>query len=104
MRLMSECSLTPAAVRTLVDTKLAQTGEKERLKDLLRSRLTESGWREDMKQQIKEYINKKEGNVTMDELVRECGTIGVGEYPIRGLSFFFPRMILLLLFRVVAPK
>ena len=36
-------------VRSLLNSKLIETGEKERLKEKLKNMLTECGWRDDMK-------------------------------------------------------
>ena len=36
-------------VRNAINKRLIETGEKERLKERLRNRLTECGWKDDMK-------------------------------------------------------
>jgi hypothetical protein len=36
-------------VRRVINNMLIETGEKERLKEKLKNRLTESGWKDDMK-------------------------------------------------------
>jgi len=49
-----------------------QSGEKERLKELLRSRLIECGWRDDLKSFCKTVIkNKGLEKITVNELVQE---------------------------------
>ena len=42
------------AERTAIEQRLVETGEKERLKEHLRNRLIECGWREEIKIQAKE--------------------------------------------------
>ena len=46
-------------VRTTIHQKLVDTGEKERLKQLLRSKLEECGWRDELKAYCKEVIKNK---------------------------------------------
>ena len=47
-------------------------GYYDRLKDLLRTRLTDSGWREQLKAHCKEIVRQKGlENVTVDDLVLE---------------------------------
>lgn len=41
------------AVRTTIMQKLVETGEKERLKELLRQKLIECGWRDELKEYCK---------------------------------------------------
>ena len=44
----------------------------DRLKDLLRTRLTDSGWREQLKAHCKEIVRQKGlENITVDDLVLE---------------------------------
>ena len=43
-----------ASVKTTIEQRLVETGEKERLKEHLRNRLIESGWREELKLHAKE--------------------------------------------------
>ena len=59
-------------VRATIMQKLVDTGEKERLKELLRNKLVESGWRDKLKEICKEKIrNKGLEKITVDELVQE---------------------------------
>ena len=44
------------AERTAIEQRLVETGEKERLKEHLRNRLIECGWREEIKIQAKQVI------------------------------------------------
>lgn len=58
-------------VRSVINNKLVETGEKERLKERLKNRLTECGWTDDMKAHAREIV-KERGleQITVDELVR----------------------------------
>ncbi len=47
------------AVRASVLQKLVQTGEKDRLKDLLREELVQCGWRDELKEHCREVIRQK---------------------------------------------
>jgi len=58
-------------VKTTIEQRLLETGEKERLKEHLRNRLIESGWREQLKLHAKEVVEKRGlSNITQEELVR----------------------------------
>ncbi|XP_010087518.2 transcription and mRNA export factor ENY2 [Morus notabilis] len=55
----------------IIDIKLIESGEKERLKELLRERLIECGWRDEMKALCRAFAQKKgRDNVTLDDLVQ----------------------------------
>ncbi|XP_003390505.1 PREDICTED: transcription and mRNA export factor ENY2-like [Amphimedon queenslandica] len=55
-----------------INQKFEETGEKERLKELLRMRLRESGWRDKLREHGKVIIDKRGlNNVTVDSLVEE---------------------------------
>ncbi|CAM9207919.1 unnamed protein product [Chrysoparadoxa australica] len=70
------------AVRATIMQKLHETGEKERLKDLLRERLTQSGWRDELKEHCKEIIRSKGlEKITVDELVAEITPKGRASVP-----------------------
>ena len=55
-----------------INAKLVQSGERERLKQLLRERLVECGWRDELKEQCKRIV-KERGfeNISTDELADE---------------------------------
>ncbi|XP_046385013.1 transcription and mRNA export factor ENY2 [Ischnura elegans] len=59
-------------MKTAINQKLIETGEKERLKDLLRTRLIECGWRDQVKMHCREIV-KQRGveSVTVDDLVND---------------------------------
>ncbi|KAL8566328.1 Transcription and mRNA export factor eny2 [Nucella lapillus] len=59
-------------MRATINQKLVETGERERLKELLRTRLIECGWRDQLKSQCKEIVqNKGLEHITVDDLVAE---------------------------------
>ncbi|KAG6512900.1 hypothetical protein ZIOFF_031039 [Zingiber officinale] len=50
--------------------QLIESGEKEKLMELLRERLIECGWRDEMRALCRAYAKKKgRNNVTVDDLV-----------------------------------
>ncbi|XP_065915039.1 transcription and mRNA export factor ENY2-like [Dysidea avara] len=52
--------------------KLDEDGQRERLKDLLRTRLRECGWRDQVKEHCKDVIREKGlEQITVDMLVTE---------------------------------
>ncbi|KAF5779866.1 putative transcription factor, enhancer of yellow 2, transcription factor EnY2 superfamily [Helianthus annuus] len=54
----------------LLKKLLTLNGEKERLKELLRERLNECGWKDEMKSLCRSFTRKKgRNNVTVDDLV-----------------------------------
>jgi len=60
------------SVKTTIEQRLLETGEKERLKEHLRNRLIEAGWREELKLHAKEIVSKRGlNNITHDDLVME---------------------------------
>eukprot|EP00435_Cladocopium_sp_Y103_P008599 s1444_g2.t1 len=48
-----------AMEQSMLDAKLQETGEKERLKEYITSQLNESGWREELKKQCVQFIQDK---------------------------------------------
>jgi len=70
------------AVRATIMQRLIETGEKERLKSLLRDKLIECGWRDELKEYCKEVIrNKGLEKITVDELVSEITPRGRATVP-----------------------
>lgn len=58
--------------RQKINQKLTESGEKERLQEMLRIRLIECGWRDELKDYAREIVKDKGiDNVTVDELVAE---------------------------------
>ncbi|XP_072024267.1 transcription and mRNA export factor ENY2-like isoform X2 [Amphiura filiformis] len=61
-----------AQMRSTINQKLVESGEKERLKEILRNKLIECGWRDQLKQHCKEVVRRKGlEHVTVDDLVQE---------------------------------
>ncbi|XP_033117198.1 transcription and mRNA export factor ENY2-like isoform X1 [Anneissia japonica] len=61
-----------AKMRASINQKMIETGEKERLKELLRTKLIECGWRDELKAYCKEVVRTKGlEHVTVDDLVAE---------------------------------
>mmetsp|Transcript_35124 Transcript_35124/g.51587 ORF Transcript_35124/g.51587 Transcript_35124/m.51587 type:complete len:123 (-) Transcript_35124:363-731(-) len=58
--------------RATIMRRLVETGEKDRLKDVLRAKLIECGWRDEMKELCKDTIQSRGvEKVTVDELVAD---------------------------------
>ncbi|XP_074275353.1 transcription and mRNA export factor ENY2 [Silene latifolia] len=65
-----------------INIKLIESGEKERLMELLRERLVECGWKDDMKDLCRQLIKKKgRNNVTVDDLVHVITPKGRASVP-----------------------
>ena len=63
-------------------TQLQESGEKDRMKELLRKRLFECGWHDDLKAHCKEVIKSKGmEKIEVDDLVREITPHGRGTVP-----------------------
>lgn len=63
---------SPEEIRTAILKKLVETGEKDRLKEILSDRLIQCGWRDELKEYCKAIIRKKGlEKVTVEELVAE---------------------------------
>lgn len=59
-------------IRSQINEKLSESGEREKLKELLRARLVEGGWRDQLKTKCKELIqNKGLEKITVQQLVEE---------------------------------
>lgn len=59
-------------MRATINQKLVESGEREKLKELLRTRLIECGWRDQLKVHCKEIVRQKGlENITVDDLVAE---------------------------------
>jgi len=69
-------------IKLLLARRLEESGEKARLMEHLRSRLIESGWRDELKLQAKEHV-RKEGveNITVDDLVAKLTPVGRASVP-----------------------
>ena len=59
-------------LRTSINHKLVESGEKERLKDHLRMRLIECGWRDQLKLHAKDIVRDRGlERIKLEELVKE---------------------------------
>jgi enhancer of yellow 2 transcription factor len=69
-------------VRASINAKLEETGEKDQLKELMRDRLVQCGWRDQLKSRCKEIIRAKGlEKVTVEELVEEITPYGRSQVP-----------------------
>ncbi|XP_057301908.1 transcription and mRNA export factor ENY2-like [Hydractinia symbiolongicarpus] len=58
--------------RQKINQRLTESGEKERLQEMLRVRLIECGWRDELKEYARDIVKEKGvDNVTVDDLVAE---------------------------------
>ncbi|GKV14748.1 hypothetical protein SLE2022_232520 [Rubroshorea leprosula] len=65
-----------------VNIKMIQSGEKERLKDLLRERLAECGWEDEMRALCRGFMrNKVTNSVKLDDLINEITPKGKETVP-----------------------
>ncbi|XP_047961575.1 transcription and mRNA export factor ENY2 [Salvia hispanica] len=68
-------------LQQIVNLKLVESGEKERLKELLVERLVECGWKDEMKALCREFAKKKgRDTVTVHELVKVITPKGRGGF------------------------
>ncbi|KAI7855397.1 transcription factor e(y)2-domain-containing protein [Circinella umbellata] len=64
-------------LRLALSRHFVDSGEKERLMNLLRNRLAESGWNDALYAQCRETVRQRKlENVTLDELVKETSDYG----------------------------
>lgn len=58
--------------RQRINQRLSESGERERLQEWLRMRLTECGWKESLKDHAKDIVRERGlDNVTVDTLIGE---------------------------------
>merc|ERR1712205_101318 len=75
-------SVLDAQVRASVNQKLEESGEKEKLKELLRKKLIERGWRDELKEYCKEVIKSKGlEQISVEDLVSEITPRGRATIP-----------------------
>ncbi|ORY33557.1 enhancer of yellow 2 transcription factor [Rhizoclosmatium globosum] len=68
--------------KSLVDQKLVRSGEKDKVKEMLRTRLVECGWRDELKALCKEVIQSKGlEHITVEQLVLEITPKGRAMVP-----------------------
>lgn len=69
-------------VRAQINQRLDETGEKARLKELLRAKLVECGWRDELKAHCQEVIKSKGlEKITVEDLVAEITPRGRATVP-----------------------
>ncbi|RCV28773.1 hypothetical protein SEVIR_5G435800v4 [Setaria viridis] len=70
------------SLEEVINIKLVESGEKEKLMELLRERLVECGWRDEMKALCRAYARKKgRNNVTVDDLIHVITPKGRASVP-----------------------
>ena len=74
----SEKSSREEAVRNAIMTKLAETGERDRLREALIEKLIASGWQEKNKEYIQDFIRRKGDaeKISVEELMTEVIPFG----------------------------
>ncbi|KAF9101363.1 Transcription and mRNA export factor eny2 [Mortierella sp. GBA35] len=58
-------------LRANLHRELVASGKRDQLVELLKARLIESGWRDDLKAHTREIIQAKENNLSVDEIIKE---------------------------------
>eukprot|EP00116_Pleurobrachia_bachei_P006376 sb/3466638/ len=58
-------------IRSVLNQQLIATGEKEKLLDLLKVKLIECGWRNEMKQHCREALRRNKSKANVEELIEE---------------------------------
>ncbi|XP_002407540.3 transcription and mRNA export factor ENY2 [Ixodes scapularis] len=65
-----------------MDEKLVSSGERDRLKELLRTRLVECGWRDELRAHCKEVLRERDvETTTVDDLVAAVTPKGRASVP-----------------------
>ncbi|KAM7292738.1 putative transcription factor E(Y)2 [Ixodes scapularis] len=65
-----------------MDEKLVSSGERDRLKELLRTRLVECGWRDELRAHCKEVLKERDvETTTVDDLVAAVTPKGRASVP-----------------------
>eukprot|EP00930_Biecheleria_cincta_P061597 TRINITY_DN47163_c0_g1_i1.p1 TRINITY_DN47163_c0_g1~~TRINITY_DN47163_c0_g1_i1.p1 ORF type:complete len:113 (-),score=26.13 TRINITY_DN47163_c0_g1_i1:66-404(-) len=71
-----------ALAQSMLDAKLKETGEREKLKQYITTHLNECGWREELKKQCIEFVqNKGAEKVTMEEITADIAPRGRATLP-----------------------
>ncbi|CAJ1346754.1 unnamed protein product [Effrenium voratum] len=71
-----------AMEQSMLDVKLQETGERERLKEYIIGHLNECGWREDLKKQCVDFIqNKGVEQVSLEEMIADIAPRGRATLP-----------------------
>uniref|UniRef100_T1ISW1 Transcription and mRNA export factor ENY2 n=1 Tax=Strigamia maritima TaxID=126957 RepID=T1ISW1_STRMM len=79
---VSERRAREANMKTVISQKLIESGEREKLRELLKTRLIECGWRDQLKAHCKDIVKKRGAeHVTLDEIVKEITPQGRAMVP-----------------------
>eukprot|EP00441_Pelagodinium_beii_P021563 CAMPEP_0197655556 /NCGR_PEP_ID=MMETSP1338-20131121/39520_1 /TAXON_ID=43686 ORGANISM="Pelagodinium beii, Strain RCC1491" /NCGR_SAMPLE_ID=MMETSP1338 /ASSEMBLY_ACC=CAM_ASM_000754 /LENGTH=106 /DNA_ID=CAMNT_0043231221 /DNA_START=44 /DNA_END=364 /DNA_ORIENTATION=+ len=78
MSMMSDAEKADVVAETsMLEAKLQETGERERLKQYITTHLNECGWREDLKKHCIEFVqNKGVEKVTVEEITADIAPRG----------------------------
>ena len=70
---MSRASkLSQNDIEQIITRKLAESGEREKLRKFLLERIDDTGWREEVKAKVKKYADKRGiENVQLEDIVQE---------------------------------
>ena len=69
-------------LRSSIHTKLVESGEYDRLKEMLKQKLVDSGWREDLKQYTMNLIRTKgDEQLSVEQLTQEITPQGRATVP-----------------------
>ena len=64
--------LSQSDIEQIITRKLAESGERERLREILLKSMEDTGWREDVKKKVKKYTDKQGlENVELEDIVQE---------------------------------
>ena len=64
--------LSESEAEQIINKRLVESGERERLRERLFERLDDTGWREDVKKKVKKYTDKRGiENVALEDIVQE---------------------------------
>merc|ERR1712039_911953 len=78
---------------SLLNKKLQETGERERLKHFVQAQLAESGWKEELKKHCIEFIqNKGVEKVSIEEITAEIAPRGRAILPEAMKAELFDRL------------
>ena len=70
---MSRASkLSQSDIEQIITRKLAESGERDRLREMLLKRLDDTGWRDDVVKKVKKYAEKHGiENVELEDIIQE---------------------------------
>jgi len=73
---------SPAELKSLIHARLTESGEKERLREHLRARLIECGWRDQIKLEAKQIVRERGlERVRLEDIVAEITPKGRATVP-----------------------